>query len=167
MVWRFIFGYCKPFAMILRGTSGLWYQRNLKGASSTFSVSWYSRSCADKSSFAWFAFPLVELYSFFKRLRCVSFDCLSMYPFVDQSRVLPDANLQKLRVDRCKVGWFVGRRCGAEWETWLWFACRGTGDSTGGRAHSHERAWRLIRTVTCWCLAGWENDLHDDLAEIR
>ena len=54
---------------------------------------------AQTRALVWFAF-LVELYSFFKRLRC---DCLSLYPFVDQSRVLPDANLQKLRVDRCRV----------------------------------------------------------------
>ena len=34
-------------------------------------------------------------------------------------------------------------------KTWLWIACIGTGDSTGGRAHSPRFAW-----------LSWETDLH-------
>ena len=45
----------------------------------------------------------VWLLSLWSTTRCSRCDCLSLYPFVDQSRVLPDANLQKLRVDRCSV----------------------------------------------------------------
>ena len=31
-------------------------------------------------------------------------------------------------------------------ETWLWIACIGTGDSTGGRAHSPRFAWTSLET---------------------
>ena len=101
---------------------------------------------------------------------------------------LPDATLQKLRVDRCKVGWLLAD-C-VEWDTWLWIACRGTGDSTGGRAHRprtsletgsqgsvlvHGRVGRMICTMT-WPRSGdkvarsrgrVENNLHGCLAEFR
>ena len=103
--------------------------------------------------------------------------CLSWYPFVDQSRALPDTNLQKLRVDRCKVGWLADKA--KPEETWLWFACIGTGDSTGGRAHSHEmgletdshgyelvfwRGGRMICTIT-WPRSG--EKLHGHVVEWR
>ena len=40
-----------------------------------------------------------------------------MNPFVDQSReALPDATLQNLRVDRCKVGWLL-----ADCDEWVSF----------------------------------------------
>ena len=40
-----------------------------------------------------------------------------MDPFVDQSREAPpDATLQKLRVDRCKVGWLL-----ADSDEWVSF----------------------------------------------
>ena len=47
----------------------------------------------------------------------------------------------------------------AEW-SWLWSACTGTGDSTGGRAHSHgllSCAGRLIRTVSCGSMVAWSS----------
>ena len=47
----------------------------------------------------------------------------------------------------------------AEW-SWLWSACTGTGDSTGGRAHSQgllSCAGRLIRTVSCGSTVAWSS----------
>ena len=47
----------------------------------------------------------------------------------------------------------------AEW-SWLWSACTDTGDSTGGRAHSHvvlSCAGRLICTVSCGSTVAWSS----------
>ena len=63
--------------------------------------------------------------------------------------------------------------------TWLWFACKGTGDSTGGRARSHDMGletdshgyelvfWlsgRMIYTIT-WPRSGVR--LHGQVVEWR
>ena len=81
-------GYGKPFAMILRGTSN--------PASEVFERGFFGNFC-----------ELVSKKVCRHELLAPCLLAAAGIRFVDQSRALPDTNLQKLRVDRCKVGWLA------------------------------------------------------------